>query len=213
MSKDWIGNKGSTFKVLGASNHSEHEREVNDYYATDPKAIDLLLKVEAFKGGVWENACGEGHLSKRLRELGLEVISTDLIDRGYGKGNVDFLKCTKALAPNIITNPPYKFALEWAKHSIELLPENGKLALFLKIQFLESENRKKFFEQYPPKFIYCFSNRILCGINGDFFEKDKEGNVIYKKDGTPKKMSSAAFYAWYIWEKGYKGDTILRWIN
>jgi len=24
---------------------------------------------------------------------------------------------------------------------------------------------------------------------------------------------SAVAYAWFIWEKGYKGDTIVKWIN
>lgn len=37
--KDWTG-KGSTYRTLGASNHVDHERETNDYYATDPDAIN-----------------------------------------------------------------------------------------------------------------------------------------------------------------------------
>ena len=41
--KDWIGNKKSTFVQLGASNHSEKEREENDFYATDPKALEIFL--------------------------------------------------------------------------------------------------------------------------------------------------------------------------
>ena len=40
--KDWTGNKNSIFKTLGASSHTEKEREENDFYATDPKAIELL---------------------------------------------------------------------------------------------------------------------------------------------------------------------------
>ena len=24
---------------------------------------------------------------------------------------------------------------------------------------------------------------------------------------------SAVAYAWYVWEKGYKGSTIIKWIN
>lgn len=31
------------FATLGATNHSEGERAEQDYYATDPKAIDLLI--------------------------------------------------------------------------------------------------------------------------------------------------------------------------
>lgn len=25
--------------------------------------------------------------------------------------------------------------------------------------------------------------------------------------------SSAVAYAWYVWEKGYTGDTVLKWFN
>ena len=46
--KDWIGNKKSTYITLGASNHSLHDREENDYYATDPVALEKLLKKESF---------------------------------------------------------------------------------------------------------------------------------------------------------------------
>lgn len=50
---DWTGNKATTWAVLGASNHVEHERAENDYYATDPKAIPILLSVETFSPCVW----------------------------------------------------------------------------------------------------------------------------------------------------------------
>ena len=43
---DWIGNKNSVYKTLGASNHTDKEREKDDYYATDPITIDKLLTVE-----------------------------------------------------------------------------------------------------------------------------------------------------------------------
>ena len=68
--KDWTGNSKSTFVTLGASNHSETNREINDFYATDPKALELLLDVESFDPYVWEVACGKGHLSKVLKNRG-----------------------------------------------------------------------------------------------------------------------------------------------
>lgn len=84
---DWLGNSKSIYTTLGASNHSEGEREVNDYYATDPAAIDYLLSGGAvLSSNLWECACGEGHLSKKLSTLGYDVKSTDLIYRGFGVG-------------------------------------------------------------------------------------------------------------------------------
>ena len=67
--KDWKGNGNSIYKILGATNHSKEEREQHDFYATDPIAIDKLLKVENPSKFIYECACGQGHLSDRLKEL------------------------------------------------------------------------------------------------------------------------------------------------
>jgi len=81
--KDWNGNKVSVFKTLGSSAHSLEEREINDYYATDPIAIDKLLTVEMPSNTIWECAAGEGHLAKRLREKGFDVYTSDIIERNF----------------------------------------------------------------------------------------------------------------------------------
>lgn len=135
-----------------------------------------------------------GHLSKRMEELGKSVRSTDLIDRGYGMGGHDFLTKNEAWQGDIITNPPYKYAQEFIEKSMELT--KGKVAMFLKLTFLEGQKRKKMFEKYPPKTVYVFSQRQKCAINGEF---EKTG-------------SSAAAYAWFVWEKGFTGDPVIKWI-
>lgn len=78
---DWVGNGNSVYKTLGASNHTDKEREKDDYYATDPIAIDKLLTVERPNENVWECACGAGHLSERLKEHGYNdaLICTDCV--------------------------------------------------------------------------------------------------------------------------------------
>jgi len=200
VNKDWVGNINSIYKTLGASNHTNKERQKHDYYATEPKAMEVLLEVEKFNKNVWECAVGEGHLAEVLKKHGYNVKCTDLIDRGYGIGGVDFLKETKMFDGDIITNPPYKYAQEFIEKAIELIPIGNKIAMFLKIQFLEGKKRKKLFKKYPPKVIYVSSSRLLCAKNGEF-EKMRQGG------------GSAVAYAWFIWEKGYKGDTIIKWIN
>ncbi len=198
--KDWTGNNKSIFVRNGASNHSEGERERHDYYATEPKALELLLELENFSPDVWECACGEGHLAEVLVAKGHKVIASDLIDRGYGCGGVDFLKQTKEFDGDIITNPPYKCAKDFVEHALEIVTENRKVAMFLKLTFLESKQRRKLFNKYPPKVIYVSSARLQCAKGGDF--------VTYRK-GT----GTAVAYAWFIWEKGYTGDTVVRWFN
>ena len=85
MAKDWTGNKKSVFATLGASNHSENEREENDFYATDAIAIDKLLSKVDLPRVILEPCCGMGHLSERLKKFGQEVFSYDIVDRGYGE--------------------------------------------------------------------------------------------------------------------------------
>ena len=85
MSEDWTGNNRSIFSTLGASSHSDYERVNHDFYSTDPKAIDYLLKYEDFDENIWECACGNGNLSKRLEMHNHNVLSTDIVYRGYGE--------------------------------------------------------------------------------------------------------------------------------
>ncbi len=84
MTKDWTGNKAATFVTLAASNHSKGEREENDYYATDPKAVSMLLSVEKFHSYIWECACGEGHISEELKKtdimFGQPILSTEVTE-------------------------------------------------------------------------------------------------------------------------------------
>ena len=109
------------FSTLGASNHSQKERQSEDYYATDPKAAELLCDVEKFSGKIWEPACGEGHLSEVFRKRGYEVRSTDLIDRGYGEQK-DFLFFNdEDWDGNIVTNPPYRLANEFVYKALEVV--------------------------------------------------------------------------------------------
>jgi hypothetical protein len=150
--KDWTGNFQSIYKTLGASNHTEQERETHDYYATDPKALEILLQHESFCPYVWECACGEGHLSKVLLEKGYKVRSSDIIDRGFeGTEIIDFLKATKDdFSRDIITNPPYKYAKEFVEHALGISMKGTKIAMFLKLTFLEGQARRKMFEVSPP---------------------------------------------------------------
>lgn len=199
MGKDWNGNSNSIYKTLGASNHTENKRQNEDYYATEPKAMELLLEVEQFSPVIWECACGGGHLAQVLENNGYEVIATDLIYRGYGdKESLNFLEETlEDFEGDIITNPPYKYALEFVQKALDSVNVGNKVAMFLKLQFLEGKQRKQFFIQNPPKVIYVSSSRLLCAMNGEF----------------EKITSSAVAYAWFVWEKGFKGDPIIKWIN
>lgn len=196
--KDWTCNDVAVNKTNGFANNSIQIRHNEDYYATEPKAVRLLLELEKFEGDIWECSCGEGHLSEEIKKFGFNVYSSDLINRGYGVVK-DFLSIENfnQTNMNIITNPPYKYANEFVIKAMTILKEGKKLALFLPIRYLEGKARKRIYKEFPPKTIYVSSSRLICAINGNFHLQ----------------TGSAVSYAWLVWQKGYKGETILKWFN
>ena len=197
MPKDWVGGTASTFKTIGASNHADHDRQREDYYATEPAATEWLCKLEEFCPIILEPSCGEGHISRELIKAGYNVTSRDLVDRGFGEV-ADFLSIeNQEWKGDIVTNPPYKYAQEFVEKALRIIPEGRKVAMFLKLTFLEGQSRRLLFRNFLPRRVWVSSARLKCAINGDF---DSIG-------------SSATAYAWFIWEKGYKGSTEIKWFN
>jgi hypothetical protein len=141
---------------------------------------------------VWEPACGLGHLSKRLVELGTEkVISTDLIDRGFGSGGIDFLACPTAPGAllnygnkrfAIITNPPYgDLAEQFIRQALKLTKERGGLvAMFLRNEYDCAKERMDLFNEHP------FAMKIIV---------TKRPRWIAGSKGSPRHT-----YAWYVWD-------------
>ena len=162
---DWTGNGNSIFKALGASNHTDKKREVNDFYATSPEAIDLLLSKIELPTQVLEPACWSGCLSERLAQYGHDVKSYDIVDRGYGERLDFFLMTEPPFAGDfaIVTNPPYKFAKEFVLHALHIVPPSGLVCMFLKTTFAEGSGRyKELFRNSPPQGFAVHQPRAVC---------------------------------------------------
>jgi hypothetical protein len=107
-------NKAKMF-TGGKSKH--WDREKHDYYATPPEDIRYFLDnyFDLSKyNKILEPACGEGHMSEVLKEFNSNVVSWDLIDRGYydQSKEINFLKDN--IDENfdlMITNPHLKMQL------------------------------------------------------------------------------------------------------
>lgn len=197
MPRDWKGGNASTFKTIGASNHCTEDRADNDYYATEPAATDWLCRIEKFNGPILEPSCGEGHMSEVLKRHGYHVVSRDLADRGYGEV-ADFLSSDNtAWQGDIVTNPPYAFAQEFVEKSLSIIPDGAKVAMFLKLTFLEGKRRASLFKITPPLRIWVSRSRLKCAKNGDF-------------ENSP---GSATAYAWFVWQKGFRGNPEIHWFN
>ena len=194
--KDWIGNNKAVFTCNGARTYAKEERQSEDYYATEPRAVYELLEREKFSDTILEPCVGGGHIARVLEEKGHKVIASDIIDRGFKGTEIrNFLTITDN-KHDIITNPPYVMCKEFVDHALKISPIGTKIAMFLKLTFLESQSRRELFYNNPFKTLYVFSQRRNCAKNGEF----------------EKYPSSAVAYGWYVWEKGFKGNPEIKWI-
>ena len=177
------------------SSRSNWDREENDFYPSPSHTIDDLLRFEEFYWLIREPACWDWAMSKRLGELWKEVYSSDLIDRGYWEQK-DFLN-SNVDCKNIITNPPYKLWQEFIEKSLEIVKEKQwKVAMLMKLVFLESTGRYSMFKNYPLKKVLVYSKRIT-----------------FTKNWVKIKWTGMIAYARFIWDWSYKWEPMIDWIK
>lgn len=206
--KEWKGNSDSVRSRLAINKaHTTKGREADDFYATDPKAVEMLIKAAphifhtARKNGtpIWEPACGTGNLAQPLTKNGFVVYASDLKDRGFGEVHVDFLN-TKIdnCPPIILTNPPYSLATEFIEQALEILPNGGVYIALMNISYLAGQKRyDRVYSKGTLREVYIFSKRVECWRNND---KETYGG------------KSMVDFAWYVFQKGYNGQPILYWL-
>lgn len=177
-------------------------RQEFDFYPTPEIAVNGLLLNEPFFGSIWECASGEGHISKILERVypDSSIKSSDIRedDSIYGIQGFDFVNDISdhilyfAPVDNIITNPPYKYTTEFILRAKQVT--NHKIAFLLKLAALGGADRyKKVWSdrEFPLKKIIVFVKRLdFLGLGGAAIE-----------------------YAWFIWDKEYKGEPIITWFN
>jgi hypothetical protein len=181
-------------------NKNHENRQEHDFYATPSREVENILQYEKLYGTILDNCCGQGHLIEPVRQKYKkhEIITTDLIDRGYGQGGLDFLSPDYPYTKNIdtiIMNPPFKLITGFVNKSLKIARK--KIVLLAQIQFLESKTRyENIFKNNEPQRFYIYSDRIACAKNGNF----------------DNKLSSGMCFCWFIWDKvNNKKD--FRWIQ
>lgn len=208
VSKTMNETKLTAAKLVGGA--SERKRADNDYYATPFYATKAILnEIPLCDDTILEPAAGEGHIVKILKEYYPynEIIANDLVWRNSRfsldgidiTGGVDFLTYSPDRKyDTIITNPPFKYAQQFVEKALSIA--NHYVIMFMKIQFLETVERQKLFQEYPPKYVYVFSHRVPAWMNGN--ETDEKG----------KPWASTVCYAWFVWEKGWYEEPVIRWL-
>lgn len=174
-------------------------RELNNFYATHPSATRDILREERFAFEVLEPFCGSGSMAKVIQAQGYTVKAYDIVDRGFGEVEDFFNLHPEKGRYDVISNPPYDDRLnEIILKSISLCKK--KVALLLPFRYLSGQTRhKEVYAKNPPARVYVYIQRIAIAKSADFEKYDAGANM--------------ETYAWYVWEKGHKGGTELKWIS
>jgi len=179
--------KGKEKVLSGISIAGRVKHDPKDFYETPVWATEKLLEKETFGEEIWEPACGHCAISKVCEKRGYKVLSTDLItERDF------FFEPVRGL--DIITNPPFNKAEEFVRQALRV--GGKKVAMFLKLTFLESESRYHLFQSTQLKAVYVFCKRVNLYLNGE----------------KPPVNSGTIAFAWFVWDKEYIGEPVIRWL-
>ena len=124
---------------------------------------------------------------------GVEVISTDLVDRGYGRGGHDFLADHVTLADHIITNPPYGpargLAAKFVEHALTRIRSGGTVCMLLRTNWEAPQAHQHLMARCARK--YTFSRRL----------------EMHRGGYTGKKHSPQLDVSWYVFSNEHAGPT------
>jgi hypothetical protein len=169
--------------------HTNEERGL-DVYETPPCAVEALLRVENIPRIVWEPACGPGAITRVLKAHGHAVFSSDVIDYGWKHTIGNFFEYAGEM-PSIVTNPPYQWAQQFVEHALKCSP---LVIMLMRLAFYESDRRSHILENCGLARIHCFRKRLP---------------MMHRKSWEGPKANSGMAFAWFVWERGYTGSTII----
>lgn len=183
---------------MSSTNRGENKRSISDYYNTPPYCIrDFLnqwIKDEniTITNHIFldPSAGGDNKHSMSYPDVIKEVIGTsnirtmDIRPDSKAEIIIDYLQYQLEYKPDIIiTNPPFFLAQEFITKALNDVVNDGYVVMLLRLNFLESKTRKKFFENNMPERIYAHSARM------SFVDSGKTDSVAY---------------AHFVWRKGRK---------
>lgn len=171
-------------------------RAEGDFYVTPRAATERFLAAEYIPSPCWEPACGNGAISRVLQDYAIECISSDLYDRGYGEIGVDFISAPDRCVASVVTNPPFKLAQAFVERALALNCE--KVAMLMRLLWLEGKARRLFFERTRLSRVWVHSSRVNVSRMGDNYGDGGHGGMVA--------------FAWYVWERGHIGPPTLGWL-
>jgi len=192
-----------------------------DFYPTPPSCVsaifdDFKKRQPHFLTGWWDGkfkvldaGAGTGIwgkvLKKKFPNLQFQLWGVDIQnlpnpkEYDYWLTNHDFLSeqghllITEDSYDMVMGNPPYKYAEEFVRKSLDLTKDGGYVIMLVRLAFLESIKRGTgLFKEVPPLYVSVLSRRP------SFHQDGKTGSLAY---------------CVVVWKKGTNSKTELAWLN
>jgi len=162
---------------MSSTNRSRvRDNHISDYYITPQSDIKLFL--EAFDNTVgflpWNemkivDCCAGGDAENEMsypatikNYHGVDVFETiDIREDSRADTITDYLTYELGYWPDmIITNPPFGKAQEIIVKALDDVQENGWVIMLLRLNFFGSKQRKPFWDEYMPRYVFVHHKRI-----------------------------------------------------
>ncbi|MFT3728432.1 MAG: hypothetical protein QM759_11465 [Terricaulis sp.] len=179
------------------------ERDKHDWYVEPYECSAALFAVEAFRGAIWDPACGVGRIVTEAQRAGLSAIGTDIVKRSdVCTLRCDFLKQQPDIKfSNIVSNPPFGVAEEFVQKSLTLVRSGGKVAMLLPLVWMAGFSAKRqWLPRSPLRRVFPLSPRPSMPPGAVIAAGETPGN------GTKD-------FAWFLWQNGYSGTPEIVFLN
>jgi hypothetical protein len=180
------------------SSHQHSDRGLDAYFSP-PEAVASLLDIEGkhLPRCIWEPAAGDGAIVRPLQDAGFTVFASDIVDYGLRDCAIaDYLKAKPVSGvQGIVTNPPYKLAMNFAAKALKEVPY---LALLLRTNCLESTARLPFFRRHQPARVWISSRRLP---------------MMHRHGWQGPRAPSNTCFAWFVWDERSTQKRVIDWFD
>lgn len=173
------------------------DREANEHYVEPEWCSERLFAEESFRDNIWDPCCGFGRIVISAKKAGLNAGGSDLIDRGWDSSLTpyDFLSSSLIVAPNIVCNPPFDIAPQFALHALKLA--HRKVAMIFPTARL---NAAHWLQGTPLVRVWLMTPRPSMPPGYTITAGEKPGGG---------KMD----FCWLVWQKGFAGTPEIKWLR
>jgi hypothetical protein len=173
---------------LSSTNRSNaRDSHISDYYITPISEIVKFLnefkQIEPnINNMIILDSCAGGdanHLMsypEAFKQAGFtnRIYTIDIRKDSLADKKINYLNFQlKNKVDMIISNPPFSLAMEFIQKALNDVKDGGWVIYLLRLNFLESKQRKAFFEQHMPEYIFVHHQRM------SFTDKGGTDSIAY----------------------------------